>query len=145
MSKQTILIADDDSGMRAALSESLERCGYFVTMAENGSEALEMFSDGGRFEAVITDMRMPKMSGMEVLRGVKKISPDTPVIVITAYGTVNTAVEAMKEGASDFLMKPFSLDNLEFVVRNVLADAKGNGCQRESERGEASGDEEIIT
>lgn len=145
MSKQTILIADDDSGMRAALSESLERCGYFVTLAENGSEALEMFSDGGRFEAVITDMRMPKMSGMEVLRGVKKISPDTPVIVITAYGTVNTAVEAMKEGASDFLMKPFSLDNLEFVVRNVLADAKGNGCQRESERGEAPGAGEIIT
>lgn len=145
MKKQTILIADDDSGMRTALSESLERCGYFVTTAENGSEALEMFSDGGRFEAVITDMRMPKMSGMEVLRGVKKISPDTPVIVITAYGTVNTAVEAMKEGASDFLMKPFSLDNLEFVVRNVLADTKGILFQRESDRGSSAGAGEIIS
>lgn len=145
MKKQTILIADDDSGMRTALSESLERCGYFVTMTENGSEALEMFSDGGRFEAVITDMRMPKMSGMEVLRGVKKISPDTPVIVITAYGTVNTAVEAMKEGASDFLMKPFSLDNLEFVVRNVLADTKGTLFQRESDRGNSAGAGEIIS
>ena len=66
-------------------------------------------------------MRMPMMSGMDVLRGIKKISPQTPVILITAYGTVNTAVEAMKEGAAEFIMKPFSLDDLEFAVKNVLA------------------------
>jgi two-component system response regulator FlrC len=66
-------------------------------------------------------MRMPKMSGMDVLRGVKRISPQTPVILITAYGTVSTAVEAMKEGAAEFIMKPFSLDDLEFAVKNVLA------------------------
>jgi len=66
-------------------------------------------------------MRMPMMSGMDVLRGIKKIAPQTPVILITAYGTVNTAVEAMKEGAAEFIMKPFSLDDLEFAVKNVLA------------------------
>lgn len=117
---QQILIADDDVSMRAALSESLESCGYEVATAENGADALQKFREG-RFEVVITDMRMPKMSGMDVLRGIKKISPATPVILITAYGTVNTAVEAMKEGAAEFIIKPFSLDDLEFVVKNVLA------------------------
>ena len=79
-------------------------------------------------------MRMPMMSGMDVLRGVKKISPQTPVILITAYGTVNTAVEAMKEGAAEFIMKPFSLDDLEFAVKNVLAaSAQINAEQEGSE------------
>ena len=121
MTKQIkILIADDDSSMRMALSESLESCGFEVETAENGADALHKF-EKGKFEIVVTDMRMPKMTGMDVLRGVKRISPKTPVILITAYGTVKTAVEAMKEGASEFIMKPFSLDDLEFAVKNVLA------------------------
>jgi len=115
-----ILIADDDLSMRMALAESLERCGFEVETAENGADALKKFQQG-KFEVVITDMRMPKMTGMDVLRGVKKISPQIPVILITAYGTIKTAVEAMKEGASEFIMKPFSLDDLEFAVKNVLA------------------------
>ena len=115
-----LLIVDDDQSMRAALYESLSSCGYEVETAENGADALVKFKEG-EFAGVVTDMRMPKMSGMDVLRGVKKISPLTPVILITAYGTVNTAVEAMKEGASEFIMKPFSLDDLEFAVKNVLA------------------------
>jgi DNA-binding NtrC family response regulator len=115
-----LLIVDDDQSMRAALYESLSSCGYEVETAENGADALVKFKEG-QFAGVVTDMRMPKMSGMDVLRGVKKISPLTPVILITAYGTVNTAVEAMKEGASEFIMKPFSLDDLEFAVKNVLA------------------------
>jgi len=114
-----LLIVDDDLSMRAALSESLASCGYSVETAENGAEGLNRFRENV-FDAVITDMRMPKMGGMDVLRGVKRISFETPVVVITAYGTVNTAVEAMKEGAADFIMKPFSLDDLECVVKNVL-------------------------
>ena len=114
-----LLIVDDDLSMRAALSESLASCGYAVETAENGAEGLNRFRENV-FDAVITDMRMPKMGGMDVLRGVKRISFETPVVVITAYGTVNTAVEAMKEGAADFIMKPFSLDDLECVVKNVL-------------------------
>ncbi len=117
---ERLLIVDDDSSMRMALYESLSSCGYEVETAENGADALVKFKNG-QFAGVVTDMRMPKMSGMDVLRGVKRISPATPVILITAYGTVNTAVEAMKEGASEFIMKPFSLDDLEFAVKNVLA------------------------
>src|SRR3990172_168454 len=119
MTKQ-ILVADDDLSMRQLLAESLECCGFTVETAENGADALLKFQKG-IFEIVVTDMRMPKMTGMDVLRGVKKISPRTPVILITAYGTVKTAVEAMKEGASEFIMKPFSLDDLEFAVKNVMA------------------------
>lgn len=120
-----ILIADDDLSMRQALAESLESCGFEVETAENGADALQKFQKG-KFEVVVTDMRMPKMTGMDVLRGIKKISPLTPVILITAYGTVKTAVEAMKEGAAEFIMKPFSLDDLEFAVRNVLVTSKGS-------------------
>jgi DNA-binding NtrC family response regulator len=115
-----ILIVDDDASMRMALSETLEACGYEVESADNGSEALRKFQSQA-FEVVVTDMRMPRMGGMDVLKGVKKVSPQTPVILITAYGTVSTAVEAMKEGASEFIMKPFSLDDLQGVVKNVLA------------------------
>jgi len=114
-----ILIADDDLSMRQALAESLESCGFEVETAENGADALQKFQKG-KFEVVVTDMRMPKMTGMDVLRGIKKNSPQIPVILITAYGTVKTAVEAMKEGAAEFIMKPFSLDDLEFAVKNVL-------------------------
>ena len=130
---ERLLIVDDDQSMRAALYESLSSCGYEVETAENGADALVKFKEG-QFAVVVTDMRMPMMSGMDVLRGIKKISPQTPVILITAYGTVNTAVEAMKEGAAEFIMKPFSLDDLEFAVKNVLAaSAQINTDQADSE------------
>ena len=128
---ERLLIVDDDQAMRSALYESLSSCGYEVDTAENGADALVKFKEG-QFAVVVTDMRMPKMSGMDVLRGVKRISPKTPVILITAYGTVNTAVEAMKEGAAEFIMKPFSLDDLEFAVKNVLAAS----TQIKSEKGD---------
>ncbi|OIP92449.1 MAG: sigma-54-dependent Fis family transcriptional regulator [Syntrophaceae bacterium CG2_30_58_14] len=119
MKKNRILVVDDDHAMRLALSESLESCGYDIVAAENGREALELFKMG-KFDLVVTDMKMPGMTGIEVLRGVKELSPEIPVILITAYGTVGTAVEAMKEGAAEFIMKPFSLDDLEAVVKHVL-------------------------
>ncbi len=133
---QRILIVDDDHSMRMALSQSLENCGYGVETAEDGEAALAMF-EKGKFEAVITDMRMPKMSGLEVLRGIKRISADTAVIMITAYGTVNTAVEAMKEGAAEFIMKPFSLTDLELVVKSVLS---ANGDSQKNDYDEAAAD-----
>ncbi len=130
---ERLLVVDDDQSMRAALYESLSSCGYEVETAENGSDALTKFKEG-QFAVVVTDMRMPMMSGMDVLRGIKKVSPQTPVILITAYGTVNTAVEAMKEGAAEFIMKPFSLDDLEFAVKNVLVTStQVNTGQQESE------------
>jgi DNA-binding NtrC family response regulator len=133
-----ILIVDDDHSMRMALSQSLENCGYSVETAEDGEVALAMF-EKGHFEAVITDMRMPKMNGMDVLRGIKKMSADTAVIMITAYGTVNTAVEAMKEGAAEFIMKPFSLADLESVVESVLS-GNGDSQKNDSQRGPTDAD-----
>ena len=119
MEKIKILFVDDEPSMRSTLSESLSGCGYEVETAESGTEALRKFQSGG-YSAVITDVRMPKTNGMDVLRGVKRLSPQTPVIVVTAYGTVNTAVEAMKEGAADFIMKPFALEQMETAVRNAV-------------------------
>lgn len=133
---QRLLIVDDDSSMRMALYESLTSCGYEVETAENGADALSKFKEGN-FAGVVTDMRMPKMSGMDVLKGVKRISPETPVILITAYGTVSTAVDAMKEGASEFIMKPFSLDDLEFAVKNVLAAGAQSGDDKKGDADES--------
>jgi DNA-binding NtrC family response regulator len=130
MMKNKILIVDDDRAMRLALSESLESCGYDITAAENGREALELFKKA-KFDLVVTDMKMPGMTGIEVLRGVKELSSELPVILITAYGTVGTAVEAMKEGAAEFIMKPFSLDDLEAVVKHVLNTSRKKPFQKE--------------
>ena len=114
-----ILVVDDDPYMRTSLTDCLVSCGFAVETAVDGADAMGKFRRGA-FEMVITDIRMPKMGGLDLLKAVKGQAPETPVIVITAYGTVNTAVEAMKQGATDFIMKPFSLDDLEMVVKNVL-------------------------
>jgi DNA-binding NtrC family response regulator len=119
MENMKILLVDDELSIRTVLSETLANCHYDIEAAESGMEAIHKFQSG-QFAAVITDVRMPKTSGMDLLRAVKKLSPSTPVIVMTAYGTVNTAVEAMKEGAADFIMKPFSPDQMAIALRNVL-------------------------
>jgi len=92
--------------MRTVLSDFLGSRGYNVRAAGSGTDGLEAFQHEA-FDAVVTDMKMPGLSGMDLLRGVKETAPQVPVVVMTAFGTVNTAVEAMKEGAEDFIMKPF--------------------------------------
>ncbi len=146
MKTKPVLIVDDEPSMRMALSESLESCGYKVKTAESGADALAKFQEG-KFEVVITDMRMPGMSGMEVLRGIRKVSSKTPVVVITAYGTVNTAVEAMKEGAADFIMKPFSVDHLESIVKKVVTKKvrKSEKKPKQDSKGILSQEKMIIT
>lgn len=114
----SILIVDDEPEMRAALSHALNRSGYSVESASNGHEALEKIKKDV-FGMVITDMKMPEMSGMQVLEEVKKMSPQIPVIMMTAYGTIDNAVEAMKVGASDYIIKPFSAEILEETIRKV--------------------------
>jgi len=144
MANMKILLVDDEPSMRSVLSESLSCCGYEIETAEGGTEALRKFQSGG-FSAVITDVRMPKTSGMDVLRGVKKLSPQTPVIVVTAYGTVNTAVEAMKEGAADFIMKPFALEQMEMAVRNVAPPSSRTKEQDAPAEGAAAGERRIVS
>ena len=116
-----ILIAEDDVGMREGLSRSLRREGYAVTLVSDGQEALHQIRERA-FRMVITDLEMPRVKGLDLLRGVKKRTPGVPVIVITAYGSIGTAVEAMKEGAFDFLTKPFSSDALRDVVRRACTE-----------------------
>lgn len=118
----SVLVVDDEPDMRAALSHALSRSGYNVASAASGFEALEKFKQE-EFGVVITDMKMPEMSGIEVLGEIKKMSPKIPVIMITAYGTIDNAVEAMKEGASDYIIKPFSTETLENTVKKVCKNA----------------------
>ncbi len=142
MSVKAILVADDEKHLRGALFTALTRQGHAVELAENGQEALRKFQTQ-RFDLVISDLRMPQMDGMGLLKSVKKISPDTPVIMITAYGSVESAVEAMREGAHDFILKPFPSGVIEEAVSRALANhepraaeaAKGSAKPLSSETG----------
>ncbi len=115
-----MLVVDDEPSMRLALTESLRRSGYGATPVADGHEALARLSED-RPWLVLTDLRMSRLSGLEVLREIKRRSPSTSVVVMTAYGTVETAVEAMKHGASDFLLKPFATEALEQVLARLEA------------------------
>ncbi len=116
-----ILIVDDESEMRVALETTLQRENYQLVCAEDGKQALEQF-DNHEFDLVLTDVRMPKLNGLELLREVKERSPGTPVVMMTAYGTIDNAVEAMKEGAFDYLIKGsgFSADVLVSTVKRAF-------------------------
>ena len=121
-----ILIVDDESEMRSALGHALTRSGFAVESAASGTEALLKLKKDS-ISLVITDLKMPEMSGMEVLGAAKKMAPGIPVIVITAYGSVHNAVEAMQAGAADYLLKPFSFETLEATVKKVLGNNNGSG------------------
>jgi len=125
MSEQThkILIVDDEQNMRVALFEALSRNGHEVAVAENGRMALEMIARQPP-ELVITDIKMPGMDGLELLRQVKALRPELPVVIMTGFATVDTAVEAMKQGAFDYLLKPFPVEVIEETVARVFAPGR---------------------
>jgi two-component system response regulator PilR (NtrC family) len=114
-----ILIVDDEQGMRELLSMMLRREGYDVVTAANGEAALASIQ-AEIFDLIITDIKMPKLDGISLLRSVKELSPDTIVIVITAFGTAETAVDAMKLGAYDYITKPFKNEEIKLVVQKAL-------------------------
>ena len=107
-----ILVVDDEEKMRLAVMEALRRRGYSVIGADSAEAALGLLLSGN-WSLVISDMKMPGMDGMGLLKAIKKASPHIPVLMITAFGTIEKAVEAVKEGAMDFILKPFSLEALE--------------------------------
>ncbi len=123
MNKGKILIVDDDPAIRDACFQVLTRQGYEVELAAFPEEALELFSRF-EFDAVLLDLKMPGMGGLELLKHIKEIDPHTEVVIITAYGTVTNAVEAMKSGASDFLQKPFGPEELKLAVEKALGRRK---------------------
>lgn len=121
-----ILVVDDDPSMRTALMESVRRLGYAVQGAVDGADALERV---GRFRPwlVLTDLKMPRMTGLELIKELKARAPQAAIVLMTAYGTVETAVEAMKHGASEYLLKPFSMDLLERVITNLKEGRETEG------------------
>ena len=117
--KFTILIADDERNIREGLAEALRLEGYDVALAGDGAEALRAVEEG-RIDLVVTDLRMPKISGNEVLKRISGTYPGLPVIVLTGHGTIEDAVNSMRMGAFDFITKPVHLDHLSLLVRRAL-------------------------
>ncbi len=119
MKEKSILIVDDEKNILLTLSQSLETLQVEIDTAANGEEALAKLKEK-EFDLILLDIRMPGMDGMEVLRRVREIRPDIRMIMISAYGTIELAVEAMKLGAVDFLPKPFSPQEIRDMVSRVL-------------------------
>ena len=132
-----VLVVDDERLSRETTTQQLREAGYETEAVENAFQALQQLEED-RWDVVLTDLRMPTMDGLEFLKKVKRDSPDVEVILMTAYGTVETAVAAMREGAADFLTKPFSFHELEVRLRNLTRFQK---IQRELNRLKAALDQ----
>src|SRR5216684_4243601 len=133
-----VLVVDDEANLRKVLATMLRRTGYDVTVAADGEQGLAEFLKSGA-DIVVTDLVMPKMGGMELLRSVNSSNPDVPVIIITAHGTVDSAVEAIKLGAFDYITKPFDQAEIQAVIakaarthdiaqRNVRVDGRARAA-----------------
>ncbi len=129
-SREKLLIIDDEPKLLQSLKILFEGEGYDVALAESGETGEKLFRDNG-FDLVLTDLMMPDVDGIEVLKRLGSVDQDVPVIMMTAYGTVETAVEAMKLGAVDFLLKPFTLDEISIKVKRTLESFK---IKRENRR-----------
>lgn len=119
MAKRNILIVDDEEIMRESIKEAMVSSGYSVTVAEDGQAAKELLQKKD-YHVVISDIKMPGLTGLDLLRYIKEVSPETLVILMTAFGTIESAIEAMRDGAFDYLTKPFSIDAIEVVLEKAL-------------------------
>jgi DNA-binding NtrC family response regulator len=117
--KKTILLADDDDSLRRVVEFQLQEAGYEVLTASDGAEALDLFTSN-EVDCVITDLKMPKLSGLELLYKIKAQGAENPVIVVTAFGEVETAVAAVKAGAFDYINKPFNRDEILLTIERAL-------------------------
>lgn len=116
---ETILIVDDEQDIREMLSEWLRAWGYRPLEAEDGPEALHILRQE-HVDLVLSDLRMPQMNGVELLSRIKEIKPETSVLILTGFGTVENAVEALKLGADDYVLKPFDLEDLQRKITLAL-------------------------
>ncbi|HAE21608.1 MAG TPA: transcriptional regulator, partial [Spirochaetaceae bacterium] len=115
----TVLVVDDEKNIREGLGEYLRLDGYDVSLASDGKEGLKEV-ESGAVDLVITDLRMPALSGGELLKQISSRYPSIPVIVLTGHGTVEDAVDAMRNGAYDFITKPVNLEHLSLLVKRAL-------------------------
>ncbi len=145
MKKKKILLIEDEPSMRLGISLTLDNAGYDVKVAEDGIAGIKIFREEG-FDIVITDLKLPGPDGIEVLKSVKGISSDTGVIIITAFAEVKTAVEAMREGAYDYVAKPFEPEELLFVIERFLKyrNMESENIRLKEELGERGGFQHII-
>ncbi len=123
MAKYSILVIDDESIMREYVEEAMLRAGHAVDSAASGADGLALFEQKNH-DLVVTDLKMQPMDGLETARRLLALQPDVPIIVMTAYGTIETAVTALKEGAADYILKPFAPDALELAVTRALDRAR---------------------
>lgn len=114
-----VLIVDDDPQIRLALKEAIQRLGYNTALCDSGSDALEKLRQSS-YSLVVTDMKMPWMDGLTLLREIRSRIGNLPVLIITGFGTIENAVETMKEGATDYLLKPFSFDTLKKTFESIM-------------------------
>ena len=116
---QTILVIDDERAIRNTLKDILSFEGFEVEEAADGAEGLEMIK-AKDYNCILCDVKMPKMDGIEVLEQVKELKPDIPFVVISGHGNIETAVDAVKKGAFDFISKPPDLNRLLITIRNAM-------------------------
>ncbi len=115
-----ILVVDDEVNMQKVLGIFFKREGYEVAAASNGKEASVMLKEGTPYDLVVSDLKMPVMDGIELLQFIRDSGLQIPVILLTAYGSISEAVDAMKLGAVDFITKPFNKDDLKRIVLRTL-------------------------
>src|SRR6266566_3520199 len=133
MSDTRVLVVDDERSMRELLPIMVRQAGHEVTVAEGGEQAVEGIKSES-FDLVITDLRMRKVDGIAVLRAAKEHSPSAVVLVVTAFASTETAVEAMKLGAYDYVTKPFKLDEIKLTIANALERKRLQEENRELKR-----------
>jgi DNA-binding response OmpR family regulator len=117
------LIVEDDLEIREKLSKLLKDEGYRVSSAADGREGVQKAKDG-EYHVILTDLVMPDMDGMEVMKEIKKIKPSCQVIIITAFATIDSAVEAVKKGAYDYIAKPFKINEVQVAIKRALEEAR---------------------
>ena len=121
-----ILVVDDEANIRMTVKLALQHVGHTVETAADGLEGLEKFGDGLEYDLALLDRRMPGMEGLEVLKEMKKRDPEAKIIMATAFGTIDLAIEAMKSGATDFIRKPFTSETLRGAIDTMLKHKPGS-------------------
>ncbi len=115
-----ILVVDDEAAMRQSLRDWLMEDDYEVDLAASGEDAISMARDRS-WDIILLDLKMPGMDGLETMSRLKKVIPETEILMMTAYGSIDTAVQAMKEGAFDYLVKPFDPDEIDMLIKKIVA------------------------
>src|SRR5208337_4084174 len=120
---ERVLIVDDEEQMRELLAKVLEKNGYQVMTAGDGGQALTLL-EKEPMDLVVTDVRMPGLDGMEALKAIKELNPEIVVIIMTAFGSIDQAVQAVKEGAYDYINKPFKIDEMLLTIKKALEERR---------------------